>query len=274
MPLDVLGVAAAGLRRPILCCACSVNQSAPSGPVTILEGFAAAVGIRYSVKPLLVPGTACAGLSRPTLCCWPGGAFSSTNQSAPSGPFVIPEGWLGRSGRTRRWRGPSTGPPELSAGRLVPQAASKRYFQHRHLCSSVTVIPPGPQYPGLTLKISPASGAKSNQIRGPSWLGSGRLHLPKTGQPESVENLRRKCRISQEMIDTLTVPHRRGPNCGVLETVKLQHNPDLARKQDLARRPFPGCSWPNRLWAIDCALRDNSCIRHTVTLQSWLTGSP
>ena len=38
MPLDVLGVAAAGLRRPILCCACSVNQSAPSGPVTILEG--------------------------------------------------------------------------------------------------------------------------------------------------------------------------------------------------------------------------------------------
>ena len=174
------------MRRPILCCACSVNQSAPSGPVTILEGFAAAVGIRYSVKPLLVPGTACAGLSRPTLCCWPGGAFSSTNQSAPSGPFVIPEGWLGEVEITYSSMARAVDGAARTVSRPTSAASGlKEILQHRHLCSSVTVIPPGPQYPGLTLKISPASGAKSNQIRGPSSSDLGASTCQKRVNPKA-----------------------------------------------------------------------------------------
>jgi hypothetical protein len=69
-----------GVIRPIWSTACSVNQTAPSGPAVIPSGSLPGVGMPYS-------WTAPSMVMRP-MWLLPG----SVNQRAPSGPVVIRSG--------------------------------------------------------------------------------------------------------------------------------------------------------------------------------------
>src|SRR5262245_16254970 len=73
----------AGVRRPILLLARSVNQRLPSGPAVMNSGMELAVGMGNSsvTTPEVV--------MRPILLVLP-----SVNQSAPSGPTAMPKGRL------------------------------------------------------------------------------------------------------------------------------------------------------------------------------------
>ncbi len=66
--------------RPILLAPLSVNQSAPSDPLVILNGWLAAVG---SANSVMAPEV----VMRPILLL-----CSSVNQRAPSGPAIMPSG--------------------------------------------------------------------------------------------------------------------------------------------------------------------------------------
>src|SRR5882757_4337839 len=69
-----------GVMRPILRVSFSVNQTLPSGPLTIPHALLAFVGMAHSVN---VP----VGVIRPILLPV---LFCSVNQRLPSGPAVIP----------------------------------------------------------------------------------------------------------------------------------------------------------------------------------------
>jgi hypothetical protein len=71
-------MAPAVVIRPILPLLTSVNQSAPSGPVTMADGPENAVGM---VNSEMVPAVVILPIRY---------RFHSVNQSAPSGPAVIP----------------------------------------------------------------------------------------------------------------------------------------------------------------------------------------
>src|SRR5206468_2776048 len=100
--------ASPGGSRPMRLPRSSVNQRAPSGPVVIDSGKLVAVGIGVSVTapPAVMPigplptgrgnsVTAPAGVTRAIRF-----PDSSVNQSPPSGPGAIPNGWLPGVGTT------------------------------------------------------------------------------------------------------------------------------------------------------------------------------